>query len=162
MNRPSPLENIKVPQELILEFFAVFSRFEHALKASGYVVPDRHGNALVDWNRFIKAAEPWFNPPAQGVASAVDYLVKAPPYGLVFKHQNLTWELRKYPQNTPVSMLVLEAVKTVRNNIFHGGKHMPHSPPGRDEQLIQACVDVLYYCLDSSAQIGSEYWHWLY
>ena len=162
MDRPSPLDNINVPKELVLEFFAVFSRFEHALKSRGFVFNDRHDNALVDWGKFIREATPWFENPREDVAESVNYLVNEPPYRQVMQHQSIEWERRNYPAGTPNAALILEAVKTVRNNLFHGGKHAPHSPAGRDERLIRSCLDVLYHCLDRDDSLNSEYLHWLY
>ena len=55
----------------------------------------------------------------------------------------------------------IEAAKRVRNNIFHGGKHTPHSPPERDAKLVQAARAVLEVCLLADAELKSEFEHQL-
>ena len=40
--------------ELVLRFFATFSRFEYALKRAGFVRSDVYNNALADWQRFVR------------------------------------------------------------------------------------------------------------
>lgn len=45
-----PFRFINVPKDIVCEFFAVFSRFEFALKESGFVREERR--AAPDWKRF--------------------------------------------------------------------------------------------------------------
>lgn len=67
--------------KLVFKFFAAFSRFEYALKASGFVTPNRE-RAEPDWEEFSRKIEPHFL--AQGLTDpelkgALDALVAAPP-----------------------------------------------------------------------------------
>ena len=46
-----PLDQLHMPEELACEFLAVFSRFEYALKSTGYA--EGNGDSLrAAWNRF--------------------------------------------------------------------------------------------------------------
>lgn len=153
----SPFDNLNIEKELVIDYFAVFSRFEHALKVTGYRKRGSYDAVNADWTRFSGDACPWFNAIPEALNDAVNYLLQHPPYQQVIKQGALDWKLRTFKEEDTVATRVLEAVKTVRNNLFHGGKHMPHSPPGRDERLIKACLEVLYYCLDCSEQVRIEY-----
>ncbi len=51
----SPFEGLRIPRELVCEFFAVFSRLEFTLKEEGFVQRGRE-RAYPDWNRFAKEA----------------------------------------------------------------------------------------------------------
>jgi hypothetical protein len=75
----SPFDGLRIPPDLVCEFFAVFSRFEFALKESGYV---QKGNtkAFADWNRFANDAATWLRfDGGSAVAEAVEYLTTDPP-----------------------------------------------------------------------------------
>lgn len=153
----SPLHHLQVPKELVLDFFAVFSRFEHALKSTGYWKKDTRGNVTPDWKRFSADAVAWFDVTPEGVDQAIMYLLRSPPYRQIVKLGTLDWEVQTVNVEDSPAVSVLEAVKIVRNNLFHGGKHMPHSAPGRDERLLKASLEVLYYCLSCSDLLRIEY-----
>lgn len=52
----SPLAALRIEPELVCEFFAVFSRFEFALKAHGYMIARRY-RAEPDWWRFAEEVD---------------------------------------------------------------------------------------------------------
>lgn len=71
----------------VIDFFAAFSRFECALKRSGFVKGDRYRNANADWEKFAaqvldarleKEISPAFT-------KAKDYLMQKPPNKQVVK-----------------------------------------------------------------------------
>ena len=53
----SPFAGLRIPKELVCEFFAVFSRFEFALKEAGFVQGENRVSA--DWDCFAKEAATW-------------------------------------------------------------------------------------------------------
>ncbi|WP_218145780.1 hypothetical protein, partial [Sphingobium sp. YR768] len=96
--------------------------------------------------------------PCQETKLAIRYLNRWPP------------QVQKYVSGQavfcPVSLKAdtagggaIEAAKRVRNNLFHGGKHTPHSPPYRDENLIRCASQILNACLEADANLRNEFEH---
>ena len=136
-------------RDLLLEFFMLFSRFEYALKRSGrYARAGRNDSAEPNWELFASdASGAWLS--GQGPNSAaVRALVSAPPRRQVFRDGALGWA--DPPAASAESLTdVLRLVKTVRNNLFHGGKQ----PDGdidevsRNSTLLRASLLVLRTCV---------------
>ena len=147
---PDPFTLISVPKDLACEFFAVFSRFEFALKEGGYVKGE--GRASPDWQRF--AREVVLDLPADSpVAVSRGYLIAYPPQ---IQTPNLKWKDVALQGKTDTAK-ALESIQRVRNNLFHGGKHPPMSAPGRDAELVQASLAVLYAVLEQNDQLRTDY-----
>ncbi len=145
MKKPgsSIIESLNVPRELTLEFLGTFARFEYALKRAGYVRGDDK-QVSADWDRFareIAALDPTTLAPVLGCCQ---YLQEHPPKKQVLIDRRLQWVLRQGSCGSAVGEILLN-VRTVRNNVFHGGK-FPDGPvdePLRDEQLVTECLAVL-------------------
>lgn len=158
MSTVSPFQHLKLPAELACEFFAVFSRFEFALKESGYRRAGRNGAAEPNWDQFANDVAGAFTiVQSDEVRAAASYLVSEPPYRQVIENNGLHWQPLVFPNGAHVASKVLLAIRTVRNNLFHGGKHTPHSPPGRDERLVRAALLVLNFCLVQNANVLADY-----
>jgi hypothetical protein len=154
----SPLDGLDISKPLVLEFFVVFSRFEFALKEVGYNTVDHYKNLLPDWKKFSSDAAPWFITIPEEYEQAIAYLLGNPPCRQIKRTgAPIEWLVQTYSAQTTNAVRILDAVKTVRNNLFHGGKHTPHSPPGRDEELIKASLTVLRYCLVCADALRIEY-----
>lgn len=152
MSSPSPFGSLQMPPPLACEFFAVFSRFEFALKESGHVYVNRRGRAAPDWDGFAAVAT--LQAPAGSVlAQALDFLNQEPPQVQTSAHG---WDPLPLRGATPVAT-ALDAAQRVRHNLFHGGKHIPHSPPGRDEALVRAALAVLLACVAQNPGVGAAY-----
>lgn len=111
----------------VIDFFFAFSRFEFALKEAGYVSRDRNDNAAADWDAFVKKYKKLFTLKGH-VQSAADYLISSPPQRQKVYEENpgsfrTTWEHFKVDSNAPVLKTLVDIVKVVRNNLFHGGKY---------------------------------------
>jgi hypothetical protein len=50
-----------------------------------------------------------------------------------------------------------DAICRVRNNLFHGGKHTPHSPEGRDEKLVWCALTVLVAYLEQDDEMRDNF-----
>lgn len=150
-------EQLEFPYELACELFAVFSRFEYALKEAGYYRAGRNNAAEPDWERFGQEITQEFERRLAGeVADAVAYLKQEPPSRQVVQHGTLNWQALVLP-NAAEAVKALLSVRIVRNNLFHGGKHTPHSPPGRDEKLVRAALVILKACLAAHNAVRTEY-----
>lgn len=149
----SPLDGLRIPRELVCDFFATFSRLEFALKELGFVRkgPDR---AYPDWDRFAREAAPSVRlVDGSDMATAVQYLTAEPPQ---VQTAHLTWEHAALAGQTPIEQ-ALHAVTRVRNNLFHGGKHTPHSPEGRDEKLVRASLHLMYAILEQNERLRAVF-----
>jgi hypothetical protein len=72
-----------------------------------------------------------------------DYLERHPPMKQILKDGTLDWA-RLNQEPTRIERLLFD-LRTVRNNLFHGGK-FPRTyieDPSRDEQLIRSCLAIL-------------------
>jgi hypothetical protein len=134
--KPKPPPAPEVPP-LAVEFFARFSRFEFALKETGFLRPTEAAQA--DWNEFAKLPEIVALYDNLAVDKAARYLIDHPPQKQVRHGQTLAWA----DEQRPISdmKLVCEMVRRVRNNLFHGGKKNDGNE--RDERLLRACIAVL-------------------
>ncbi len=155
----SPFEDLQIDPSLVCEFFAVFSRFEYAMKATRYCGADRYQNAVPDWRGLQgHLGEPLAASTDEGLRAAIGYLLAEPPQ--VQKVINDRPQFQASPlAGANTGAQALEAARRVRNNLFHGGKHTAHSPPERDTRLIDAALTVLQACLSLSPDLESEYDH---
>jgi hypothetical protein len=116
---PAP---VGLTNELVLEFFLVFSRFEYAMKAAGWTRPDRTA-AEPDWQRLIREIQTENHAVAAPIVEAGQYLLLAPPKQQVRRPDGgIGWsevECNHIPEQVAC---LLRSVKRVRNNLFHGGK----------------------------------------
>lgn len=147
---PDPFSLIAIPKELACEFFAVFSRFEFALKEGGFVKGE--GRASPDWQRFTREVVLEI-PDDSPVAVSLGYLIAYPPQ---IQTPNLKWKDVALQGKTDRAK-ALESIQRVRNNLFHGGKHPPMSSPGRDAELVQASLAILYAVLEQNPEIRRDY-----
>jgi len=151
---PSPFDSLQMPPALASEFFAVISRFEYAMKESGYLYVNRFGRAAPDWERFAADAPGLVHAtPGSELSQAIDFLNREPPQVQTGEHQ---WQAVPLRGAAPIST-ALDAAQRVRNNLFHGGKHTPHSPPGRDEALVRAALTLLLACASQCPVLQAAY-----
>ncbi len=135
----------QIDRDLLLDFLMVFSRFEYSLKKCGFV----RGNekrAWPDWDKFGAANYERFDT-IEDVAlmDAVDFLRREPPKKQVFRDDQLGWEKVTHNPKEPLFLYVLLLVRTIRNNLFHGGKFSdgPIDEPARNYQLLHSALTVL-------------------
>ena len=155
----SLFECLPIDRELVCEFFATFARFEYALKATPPFCGFERDRAVPNWKCFgesVGADLAASDDPE--VMDAIRYLVNNPPQVQKFAHG--------HPEFQPVALQgknggekATEAAKRVRNNLFHGGKHTPHSPPERDEKLIRSALIILEACLKLRPDLRAEFEH---
>jgi hypothetical protein len=135
---------LNVRADLALDFFLAFSRFEFALKRAGFVRGDAK-QALADWEKFAKALR---EVDTSAVLKCCTYLSANPPKKQVLDDGKLNWALRNR-NLTEIDNILLD-VRTIRNNVLHGGKYKsgPMEEPLRDQRLIKDCLGALKALLD--------------
>lgn len=152
MSKNSPVDLLRMPQTLALEFFAVFSRFEFGLKNSGFLYIHR-GRAVPDWTLFCEQAQ-LESKDDPGLTQSIEMLVCAPPLVQVSAHEWKEVPLRGSTRQAKA----LDAAQRVRHNLFHGGKYAAHSAEGRDEALVRAALEVLRACVDQNGRISESFY----
>jgi len=116
MQRDTVNDDLK---DLAFDFFYWFSRFEFALKENGLVRAGPYNSAQADWNIFISMFELNYQ-----IDIAAQELLDNPPDVQVVEYGS-TWRwapLVFSPGQSDLFRITL-IVKTIRNNLFHGGKH---------------------------------------
>ncbi|WP_119274884.1 hypothetical protein [Taklimakanibacter deserti] len=145
---------VKVPDTspAQLKLFVGYSRFECALKECGYVVP-KAGIAHADWKRF--AGEECLKDVMEIASDDADVkeMIADPPATQVTDGDG-TWRWAAQIE-APIDALgqFFEAVKQVRDNLFHGGKHGENRE--RDDTLCRAAWVVLELCAERHPEVGS-------
>lgn len=152
--------HLHIPKELACEFSAVFARMEYALKTARFVVGNGR-SVSASWDRFANEADDKFRTEVnEDLKNAVDYLWNNPPRKQILAEDGrvrfIDFEIdaaqRKLHQ-------VLLMVRTVRNNLFHGGKYLPggETEPGRNETLVKSSLIVLRVCAQLVPDVRESY-----
>ena len=140
--------HLHMPPELAVQFQAVFSRMEYALKVGGFAVGNE---AKVDanWDKFANTVNDVFmaiTDPA--VVQAREFLLQQPPRKQVLKEDKVDFKDQVIDKDQRPAQQVLLMVRTIRNNLFHGGKYLPNGEqePGRNKDLVAHALCVLLAC----------------
>jgi hypothetical protein len=149
-NQMTP-EQVTVDKTLLLQFFLTFSRFEFALKNARFRREAWHGDVEPDWNRFInEIADNNFNINQNNkLQEACEYILDDPPKRQVLFNGDLAWETQLLGEDETETTFLLKMVKSIRNNLFHGGKHNIglHEDSLRIEKLLESSLEILSYCI---------------
>lgn len=116
------------------DLFAVFSRFEYALKRGGF---RQTSAADASWHKFAEALPAGFYDEMRAAEQA-KILFDAPPDHLVPEGEGVKWS--GSPNATADLTALFMAIKRVRNNLLHGDKAYMSE---RDRNLIRAALFVL-------------------
>jgi hypothetical protein len=159
LKNPNELyEYLKIEKDLVTGFSILFSRFEYALKRSGYC--QKCHEAKPDWYKFAQDHNKLFDSQDNSkLNTGVQYILENPPKVQIVKDGKLDWENRPVKSDNLLKRLV-RSIKVVRNNLFHGGKF--HSglieDPGRNTKLLESCITILKECLSLNQKIQRCFW----
>ena len=104
---------------LVYDFFFWFSRFEFALKEARILKNLEPGaNAEPGWTRFINDCKDHYR-----IGAAGEALIAANPQRQVVTESDLDYRDVGFNSNASDLERVVRLAQTVRNNLFHGGKH---------------------------------------
>jgi hypothetical protein len=141
-------------QAVVFHFFVVFCRFECSLKRSGYLKQTRAGRgAEPDWKDYATTLRGRFAGVRRSAfKEACEFLLDDPPQRqIVVGVGKMGWARVISKAGDSHEERVLELVKVVRNNLFHGGKYpLPAgaiADTSRNRRLLKACITVLEECL---------------
>lgn len=152
--------HLHMPPSLACQFLAIFSRMEYALKSTQYAIGN---DSKIDpwWDRFANDIDAKFlGISTTEVIEARDYLLDHPPRKQTFKNEQITFVDQIINTSQTKTQQLLLMVRTIRNNLFHGGKYSPKGEheAGRDCLLVQHSLTVLLACsrLDPTVQDSFE------
>lgn len=152
---------LSVPQELACDYFAVFSRLEFALKATGFAKDDR-GRAKADWTSFAKvAAAAYAASDSPVLAGAIAKLNASPPMVQVVGpdgRAKFAAAKREKDSHSELEVAIGYALR-VRNNLFHGGKYFELDQVSRNEDLVACALTVLLEAADLVVEVGHTFQH---
>ncbi len=108
----------------MFDFLMIFSRFEYALKASGFIFGNEN-RVIVDWNKFVTLIKDKFDENKNKndqLSKAVDYIIENPPKVQIVKNKELDWKKRNFNSDLLEINKLCYSIKGIRNNFFHGSK----------------------------------------
>lgn len=123
---------------LFLEFMLRFSRLEYALKRDNDYASKHKGHLEANWEKFKNDLAKERVPPC--ALAALCYLQNTPPKKQVNNTGDEDKDWRKIDWCCDWSLLI-NSLKTVRNNVFHGGK--AQCDPVRDDKLLCHCLFIM-------------------
>lgn len=132
------IANALLQSPIAIEFIATFARFEFALKRGGFLEGKPRCSAGANWNAFAQQLGRGFFAEMQA-APETGLLFTKPPQRLVVADDETKPEFIS-PEVVRNAQQLFEAVRLVRNNLFHGEKP---GIGGRDRDLIRASMFVL-------------------
>lgn len=141
--------HLHVDPSVAIEFIAVFSRCEYALKAVGFLEGDEK-QVTAAWDRFANEVHGDFTKGTDAeVSEAVEYMLKTPPKKQVILGGLLTFVDQHVDEKQKTTQQLFRFVRTVRNNLFHGGKYVPSGEieAGRNAVLISHSMTILRYSM---------------
>lgn len=154
------IDALAIDRTLALRFFATFSRFEYALKRTGYLKPG--DKAEPNWDAYANSLRGRF-PGIQDslFRKAVEFLLKAPPKSQVVSGKDIDWQDTRLGNGEQHENYVLRLVRIVRNNLFHGGKYPTPTGPmedvGRNKLLLESSISILKQCLELSPDVRAAF-----
>lgn len=104
-------------KEKTFSFFYYFSRFEFALKNTGYTKGTNGGTVRPDWKRFKEDHEDGYEASDEGKV-----LIKRAPRKQTIQNNKLVFRELYFEENSTDLCKILDYIQAVRNNLFHGGK----------------------------------------
>ncbi|MEO7466296.1 hypothetical protein [Sphingobium sp. Z007] len=141
-------------RDLAFDFFYWFSRFEFALKEAPYLEDDTVGaRAMPGWEKFFADWKDRYT-----LTPAGQKLIDAKPQRQVVGQSGLDFAEVRFDDKPSDLVKVIRLAKTVRNNLFHGGKH--GNAYWDDPDRMRALIPVAKAALDDIAQqtdLGGDY-----
>jgi hypothetical protein len=135
------------------KLFRIFSRFEYALKESGFVEKGDGAEPKVCWDKFANeclGGEFFRKVSEDGLAPI---LLANPPKKQIVTGKSLDWRSVDSPKGVAE---LFAAVRRTRNNLFHGGKHGAPDAD-RNEALIAESICLLLEALKTCETVKATF-----
>jgi hypothetical protein len=150
-----------MPHELAIHFMAAFSRAEYALKSTSYADGDKN-RVVPAWDRYANEIhEKFIEIKNEKVIENAEFLLTYPPRKQTLSNGRLKYVKREIDHDQKSTQQLLLMVRTVRNNLFHGGKFLPDGEveTGRNQKLVEASLSVLLACISLNQKVYESYEH---
>jgi hypothetical protein len=147
--------------DLVFDFMWKFSAFECAIKRLGCYSPrDKDGPVSTDWDLYANRLKEIQAAHAPNFLEAAHAIVKLAPKQYTVTNGKLGWSDVVRGDGQSYARFALRLVCTVRNNLFHGGKHEDGLAleVARNKGLLEAALAVLSECYELDAELQ----HWIY
>ena len=144
---------------LAWEFFIFFARFEYSLKRKSEYLMHENGDAKPNWDKYasdVNVNKAFISTKSKELDDAIAFFIKTPPCKQITKDGELEWsDPQKWNEKEPKLIWLLGVVRTVRNNLFHGGKYplVLVREPSRDSELIKHALVILQHALSLNPDI---------
>jgi len=153
--------HLHIPHELACNFLSVFSRIEYALKSTGFAIGD---NKSVEpaWDIFANEIdEKLFQINDTELQQAIEYILENPPRKQVIENERIIFINQTIDSSQKNTQQLLLMIRTVRNNLFHGGKYLPDGEieAGRNEFLVNYSLIILRNCIQINTRVYASYQH---
>jgi hypothetical protein len=149
MDSIDTINSIAANKKVVFTYFGMFSRFEYALKRSGFV-RDANGHAEAHWDNYANSLRGQFSGVKDAeFQKAVGFLKReAPKKQILQPSGDLDWADTPQGQGESDEQYVLRLTRAIRNNLFHGGKFPsgPVSDVARNRELLDAGITVMTHC----------------
>ena len=150
-----------MPHELACEFLSVFSRVEYALKSTGFAIGN---NKRVDpaWDIFANEIdEKLLQINNTELLQAIEYILNTPPRKQVIENGQIIFINQTIDSSQKRTQQLLLMIRTIRNNLFHGGKYLPDGEieAGRNEFLVKYSLIILRNCIQINTRVYASYQH---
>jgi hypothetical protein len=145
MNFPLPPDALD--RNLVFNFFWTFSAFDCALKRGGFLTDKDYAEA--DWIKFgSEIACKFSKVNSLGFQDAVKTINLLSPRRQMNIGGRLAWQPVTRKAQESDAAYTLKLLKTVRNNLFHGGKYPdgPRFQIARDREILRAALIILDGC----------------
>ncbi len=160
---PDAIRRIANSEDRLLawHFFVFFSRFEYALKRTDLYLKAGTGDAEPNWDKFASDNNRLFTPGSSTeLKTAVDYVLEFPPRKQLRSNGQMEWSKpQRYDKKEPLLIWLLRMIRSVRNNLFHGGKFLLISiaDPSRDRELLLHSMTILNICLGLNPEVERHF-----
>lgn len=161
MDEPTKiLDALVVDRDLVFQFFAFFARYEYSLKRSDFL--KRCDRAKPNWDAYANTLRGRFGKiQDKAFQTAIAYLLAKPPKTQIVTENGLGWTDTPLGPGEHQECYVLRLVRTVRNNLFHGGKYQypfgTIDDVARNRCLLEASITVLCQCLELSEPVRAMF-----
>lgn len=152
--------HMHVPLELGTAFLDTFSRMEYALKSSGDFADGDADGIDPAWDRFANSINDAFCAiKHKEFQAAIAFLLIEPAR----KQIHTGFGPLVLDANQTQAQRTLLVVRTVRNNVIHGGKIQPEGEKekGRNEKLVASSLTVLRHAADLNEKVRAKYHAWI-
>jgi hypothetical protein len=142
-------------RERAIIFFLFFARIEYALKRADFTCKTEKGDAMADWGKYARSVAGLTEKnKEERFRAAVSLLKDEPPKKQIVSSGRLAWSADRYTGPFDLAR-IFDLLHRVRNNLFHGGKFPegPEEETSRDQELLDACINITQACLDSDEHL---------